>query len=336
MTMSGLELRTGWTVRAARQLTLLALVAACAVAPCPGQSSAVGVDTSHAMPQGEAGKLRSTRLNMVISDSMLGTLSRNDAIAAVSTWAEFVGRQHGFAIQSSVRAVSNAQEARQFLERNEVDLLLLDVADYFQLEEQRLVLPFVLDLLSGASDPRSAYVILVHPDASVDNLGQMRQSRLLLYPKLHSATASAWLASELAAQSLGTTHQYFAAVQQVNRPQDCVLPVYFKRGDACLVDEHSFQLLGEMNAQLRQLRVVARSAPLLDRVTAIPTKPHPYHEDLVKAILELDRSTRGKQILTVFKSSGHVEADEKYLQTSREFWKRYRTVLNSQGKRGGS
>ncbi|MCU0226021.1 MAG: phosphate/phosphite/phosphonate ABC transporter substrate-binding protein [Bryobacterales bacterium] len=334
--MSGQQSRTAWAVRAWRWLPMLSLLVAMTTQLGLGQSATRIGDATHAAESSAAANLRSTRLNVIISDGMLGTLSRNDAIAAVTTWADYIGKEYGFSIRSSVRPTSSTREVRQMLERDEADVLLLEVSEYFELEERRMVAPLVLDLLSGTDDPRTSYIVVVHPESAANSLADLQQSRLLLYPKLQSGTAVAWLTMELVDQSLAEMTQHFAGVQRVNRPQDCVLPVYFKKGDACLVDEHSFQLLGEMNAQLKRLRVIARSAPLLDRVTSTPIKPHRYRADLVKAIVELSQSTHGKQLLTVFRSAGHALAEDKHLRTSREFWRRYRALQSSKGKQGGA
>jgi hypothetical protein len=285
-----------------------------------------------AAEDGQAESLRPARMNVVVSQGMLSSMAKSEAVAAIKAWCDIVGRENGFAIRSDVLDINSPREAAVILQSGDADLLVLDLPDYLPLEREGLALPLLYDLLAGSEDPRNRYLLLVRPDLEAASLAGLRNRSLLIYPRLQSKTARAWLGLALSAEKHQTADSHFASVVSTLRPQDCVLPVYFRKADACIEDQVSFHLLSEMNGQLNTLRTVMTSPRLLERITATPRDPHPFHNELIKAILKLSESACGKQILSIFKSAGHAPADEKYMEETRRFWQQYDQLKASSGK----
>jgi phosphonate transport system substrate-binding protein len=108
-----------------------------------------------------------------------------------------------------------------------------------------------------------------------------------------------------------------------------VLPLFFGALDACVVDEVNLELLKEMNPQLAKLRVLARSAPLLESVIATPVEPHPHRKELLETILALNNSPRGRQLLMVFRTGRLVHFKPGDLDTTRALWLEHGRLFGS-------
>jgi ABC-type phosphate/phosphonate transport system substrate-binding protein len=136
-------------------------------------------------------------------------------------------------------------------------------------------------------------------------------------------TGLAWLDVLLSKEKLGRATSYFSSVKLVDKAQACVLPLFFGTVDACVVDEINLNLAKELNPQLDQLKVLARSRPMIEGVIATPIKPYPYHEELMETLLSLNKDTRGRQVLMVFKTDRLVPLQSSDLDSSRDLWKDY-------------
>jgi hypothetical protein len=101
------------------------------------------------------------------------------------------------------------------------------------------------------------------------------------------------------------------------------LPLFFGTVDACVVDETNLNLAKEMNPQLGQLRVLARSRPMIGSVIATPVEPIPYQNELLDTILALHEDARGRQLLMVFKTDRVVRVQPGDLDSARELWRDY-------------
>ncbi len=283
-------------------------------------------------PAAGGAALRPARLHAIVSSRMFTIVNRNDAVAAVKAWFELVGRDRGFALDSKVETSDSLAEMRRRLLEDSIDILILDITDYLQLERTGLLRPELLGSRTGSGDPRYSYVLLVGPDSGVQDLAGLRGKVVNHFSRLESNTSSAWMDLLLAKQKLGRAASFFRTAKAVSKPQDCVLPLFFGRADACIVDEVNLDLLKEMNPQLGKLRVLARSAPLVDSVIAAPVKPHPYREEMVEAILGLHQHPRGKQLLMVFKTGRLLRIRSGDLDSARAFWKEHDDLRLASGK----
>jgi hypothetical protein len=90
-----------------------------------------------------------------------------------------------------------------------------------------------------------------------------------------------------------------------------------------VVDEVNLNLAKEMNPQLGQLRVLARSRPMIESVMATPVEPHPFRKELLDAVVSLHEDPRGRQLLMVFKTERVVPLQPGDLDSARELWRDY-------------
>jgi ABC-type phosphate/phosphonate transport system substrate-binding protein len=263
---------------------------------------------------------------------MFATLNRNDAVAAIKAWFEIVGRERGFTLDSEVDTSNSLAEMRRRLMEESVDILILEITDYLRLERTGLLRPQLLGSRTATGEPRYSYVLLVDPASGVQDLAGLRGKTLNHSSRLESNTSMAWLELTLAKERLGRATSFLGATKAVSNPQECVLPLFFGRVDACVVDEVNLELLKEMNPQLGKLRVLARSVPLVDSVIAAPVKPHPYRRELLEAILGLHQHPRGRQLLMVFKTGKLITIRPGDLDSARAFWAEHGKLVGEFGK----
>lgn len=270
----------------------------------------------------DAGGLRHAQLYAAASARMLTSVNRNDATAAIKAWFGMVGKERGFVLDSRIDVLPGSAEMLPRLREGNVHILILDVADYLRLEPTGLIEPVLVGNRGVKSGPLSSYVLLTGAGPTA-GLGGLRGKSLSYYSRGESNAGLMWLDLALDEQRLGRASTFFAGARRAEKPQECVLAVFFGKVDACLVDETNFELLKEMNPQLAQLRPLGKSMPLVEMVIAIPVIRHPFQQELLQAALELHQSARGKQILMVFKTSRLVRASRSDFDTVRALWSAY-------------
>jgi phosphonate transport system substrate-binding protein len=172
----------------------------------------------------------------------------------------------------------------------------------------------------------------------------LRGKNILVSSRGSGKTAGVWLEVLLAKEKLGRAAAFFSSIKMPDKPQSCILPLFFGAVDACVVDEVNLNLAKEMNPQLGRLTVLARSQPVIEGLIGVPTEPRPRQKQLAAAMLELNRDPRGRQLLMVFKTDRLVRIQPGDLDSARELWRDYAHLSGSQtagepaaaGGRGGS
>ena len=268
-------------------------------------------------------ELRHARLYGVATSKTFDNVNRNDARAALKVLFDVLGQQRGFVLDSKVDILDSVTEIRERLESHSVELVLMGITDYLALESSRLVVPVLTGSRSAQGGALYSYLLLVNPSSGATTIASLRGKNILVSSRSGHNTGMAWLDVLLGKEQLGRAASFFASIKAPGKAQACILPLFFGAVDACVVDEINLNLAKEMNPQLGQLRVLARSRPLIESVIAMPAEPFPYQKELIDAILSLHENSRGRQLLMVLKTDRLVRIQPGDLEPARELWRDY-------------
>jgi phosphonate transport system substrate-binding protein len=143
-------------------------------------------------------------------------------------------------------------------------------------------------------------------------------------------TATVWLDTLLLSQKLGTQKTFFGRREVVTKPTAAILPVFFGKKTACVVDEASFDLMKELNPQVgQQLQVVAMSDTFANVVVCLREEGWRSAQEKAKAIRslnELHLNPVGQQTCTLFKIDRMVPFQDSELDTIRKLRATYETL----------
>lgn len=109
------------------------------------------------------------------------------------------------------------------------------------------------------------HVLLVYRDGGITDIGQLPGRKVLVSTLDRGQIASTWLDVLLMRQGLGPAVEEAVDLDIRDRPGYAVPPVLFGQADACIVETRTFDLLCELNPQLRrELRVLSAIADTPD------------------------------------------------------------------------
>jgi phosphonate transport system substrate-binding protein len=279
--------------------------------------------------------LRHARLRGITSRSVFSEINRNDARAALKVWFDMMAHDRGWVLDSTVDILDSVAEIRERLRSHSVELVTLSTRDYLELESSNLVAPLLTDARTSAGVLYS-YVLLVKPSSGSSSISSLRGKNILISARGSGDTGMAWLAVLLGKENLPRPAEFFSSVKPVAKPQACILPVFFGTADACVVDEINLNLAQEMNPQLGQLKLLARSRPMIESVIGVPAGLLPFQKELIESMLSLHTDPRGRQLLMVFKTDRLVRLQSGDLDSQRDLWRDYRRLSGSQPDGGDS
>jgi ABC-type phosphate/phosphonate transport system substrate-binding protein len=298
--------------RTAGLLVFLALAGAPAHAQCSSNPLPASAPTA--------------RLNIVLSDQLFSVANRNDVVGALKLWTEVLSCLTGLNFNVKVEVIGSQAEVRQRVHDNAVDILVLDNADFLELSDAGLVDGIAVGSYRGR--PYAVqYLLLVNQP--IDSLAQLRGKHAVFYLKTGAAASLAWTATMVAENRLGRADTFFESLESSTKAANCVLPLFFEKIQACVVDARDWETVQEMNPQLgTKLKTLAQSLPVLDGVVALTKGFTAYRERIVASILQMHKDPLGEQILTAMRSGPLLPYRPEYLDSTREFWKQYERTLN--------
>jgi ABC-type phosphate/phosphonate transport system substrate-binding protein len=285
-----------------------------------------------AFAQQQSAPLRRMRLDMVFSTSLFRSANRNDAIAAVRVWASMFGRTHGFQVDPTVEAVDDVAEVRKRVLDGSANVLALDVVEYFELADLTAVEP-VFCAMRGEGSVPPRYLVLVGAESGISSFEALRGKTTIIHANTGANLGQIWLDALLYDGRLGRAEHFFRSVEVVPKASSAILPVFFGKADAAIVDEGSFDVSKEMNPQVgAKLRVLRASPPLAEGLLCICRGQIEFREKLLEDLRDLHLDAQGKQILMVFRFSRLAPVDKPELEQVRELWRKHNLLSRPPGK----
>ena len=207
-------------------------------------------------------------------------------------------------------------ELEKILKEQEFEVLVIHPSEYIQVEYLNLLEPIGVTLRDGS--PYDSYHLLVHKDSNLKKMQDLKGRTVLLSSRLGNKV-ELWIDYLLKKKKLARKEKYFSKLQFVDKPLATILPVFFKKEDACIVDESSYKTVFELNPQIGQeLESIEISEPLAIALVVIRkniSDPQ-VKADIKEAFLDLHRYEESRQYLTIFRIGKIVEYKEEYLKST--------------------
>lgn len=240
-----------------------------------------------------------------------------DATAAAKVLTEFFLKKYkrNWPIKSH-EVFSNIDELKKILKEQEFEVLVIHPSEYVQVEDLNLLEPIAVSLRDGS--PYDTYHLLVHKDSNLKKLHDLKGRTLLVSAQL-GGKSDLWIDYLLKDRKLAGKEKYFSKLQSVDKPLATILPVFFKKEDACIVDESSYKTVVELNPQIGQdLVTIEISQPLaIGLVVLRKSISNPQVKAEIKeAFLDLHKYEESRQYLTIFRIGKIVEFKEEYLRST--------------------
>jgi phosphonate transport system substrate-binding protein len=274
-------------------------------------------------------ELRNTRLYLLVSQSLIGTFNKDDATAILGIWINQLCEIERFRCDSRVNVAYSLADIRRRIRERSVDLLLIDTNEYVLLAHEGLVEAVAAGSNRGKLAAYS-YLLLKKDESGTASIAGLRGKRMVVASRTGSNLGLIWLDTLLAENKLDRAASFFGSIDVGNRASSCILSLFFGKIDACVVDSGNWETIAELNPQVRRLRILARSEPLLEMVVAMPIQPqHPYKREIVDSIFNLHRTVAGDQLGTIFKTGPQVAVTIKDFESVANLLNRYRGLLKS-------
>jgi phosphonate transport system substrate-binding protein len=211
---------------------------------------------------------------------------------------------------------SSIDELEKILKEQEFEALVMHPSEYIQVEDLNLLEPIAVSLRNDS--PYDSYHLLVHKDSNLKELKDLKGKTVLLSSQLGNKV-ELWIDFLLKRKKLDRKEKFFFKLQFIDKPLATILPVFFKKEDACIVDESSYKTVVELNPQIGQdLESIEISQPLAIGLIVIrkSISDPQVKADIKEAFLDLHKYEESRQYLTIFRIGKIVEFKEEYLKST--------------------
>lgn len=260
---------------------IVALV--CLAAPCAGDPSA-------------------PLFRIGFSETSFSDLNQNDAIAAVRVWAQVAVRERGIPAEPQPIIFRDITEISAALANKTVDCISMTTVEYDALQEQLADDSVIVGVISGSI--MEEYVLLVRRDSGIESVRDLKGHTFGMFDSPRASLAPVWLDTLLAREGLAPAADFFGRIVSVTKIGKAVLPVFFRRLDACVVTRKGFDTMIELNPQTgRQLKALAVSTAVVPNVFCFRAGySASLRQKFMDEMVRWHHFPAGRQTLTIFQT----------------------------------
>jgi len=255
-------------------------------------------------------------------------VNRNDAIAAYRVFLENSGRRFGNIYKANPEVYDDTPAYEMAIQHQPINLAVMDPWQFLTMDIHQQMKPFFTSMENGKVGRR--YVVLTRRESGLNTLSSLRGKNILQLEMASENVGKIWLDTQLLAGKLGTQQSFFESVEVVAKPSAAVLPVFFGKYSACMVDDESFELMKELNPQVgRSLQIVAVSDIFADVVICLREggwASEKFKSDTIQTLNQLHLDPAGQQICTLFKIDRLVPFEDSQLETIRKLRATYESL----------
>ena len=253
-------------------------------------------------------------IRFCMSPAMFPQVNVRDAELAMELWTTHLKESMAVPAELELSIIEDLETIEAAVAAGELDILALTVQSYLDMRSRLPVRADVVPQRGGKV--LTPQVLLVRKDGDIANVGQLPGHRVLVSTLDRGQTARMWLDVLLMREGLGPASEDSLVFDLRDRPGHAVPPVLFGQADACIVDSVAYELLCELNPQLRRdLRVLATSPGLLTRVMCSRQDMDPVlRAMMIDNAMIMHTQPEGEQILALLQTERPVLFREEHLK----------------------
>ena len=298
---------------------LLALVFFCGAMPllAAGSSTRVGATD------------RPFRL--AFSSRMFTEVKVEDARAAMKVWLITIMRERSVPVDPELKIYDSFEEMLRASKDSQIEGFGITTEEYWRLSKEIKFDRLIVAINNGRMTDE--YVILVHRSSSIESIADLRGRGLIVLEHPRMSLAMVWLDTFLLQKGMNFSAKFFNRVMVVNKLSQAVLPVFFRKSDACLVTRRGYETMSELNPQVdKQLRVLAVSPEVVPSLFAFRADHiSSAREQMVAEMGKLPDSPAGQQILTLLQTDRIEERPMSSLEDTLELLSTYHQLCSVAG-----
>lgn len=257
----------------------------------------------------------------IYSKELFFNTKTEDAIALTKIFTEKIKKQKGIEDEAEIVICENDEELIDATKTN-FDFVLSTTVTLVKLLKKGNVKPVLVNQTQGSYG--FVYYLVTRKDKNLTHLSDLKNQRLNILARTDGQTPSLWLEKILRDNKLPVKNKFFGEIFFDYKPTNILLPVFFKKVDAAVITKESFDVMCELNPNIKKdLHILATSKTLLFGVLSFDTKSkNKEREKYIYDILTtMHNDADGRQFLSLFSLDKIIPYKEEYLSKFMELYK---------------
>lgn len=243
--------------------------------------------------------------------------SRSDILVALNFWIQELAENFQMAV-SPVQLFDDMLTMTAAYREGSINLIVAPpMSIVMQLDRSELGDCFLGERANGKLDS----VLLVSVRSPASTLESLKGKKLLIPEQ--DDLAEIFLNLQTLKLAKLPYSKFFGSIVKVDKTKRMLLDLFFGKADAAIVNQASFDLMTELNPQIREKLTILASFPAKSKNVSFIRPDFPLRRQLHDRYLKVADTQRGKQLLTLYQQETMNYCDFKDLEPYENLFKNY-------------
>ena len=261
----------------------------------------------------------------------INDIKYKDARVAFSLWSKDISVNENIDVH-----IAYYEKAEKIIkDYQNVDFEYLALNPIFYLKYQEILDPISQEywVVQKSKNKYERMLLLVREDSGIKNLSDLKLKHVML--RDDNYMGELFLDKELLQEVHVSSKKHIKSLVRTKKHSTAILKTFFAKADACIVPEHIYKLLSEMNPAISlKLVPLVKSELIFAPIMAL------FHNNTQEWMLNafkrnaesMDKTTRGKSILELFKMNKIRRIDKKEIEAIKDYYGEYLEFQNQYTK----
>jgi ABC-type phosphate/phosphonate transport system substrate-binding protein len=233
-------------------------------------------------------------------------------------------------IKCDFKSFDTTEELIDAVQQNQVNAFFGSPIEYLKVEQYLMPHPVVSGIFYGKL--KSSILLVVRADSGIQTLQQLKGKRISSQKWISGDVGGVYLETLLLESKLSHLQKFFNEISFSETSNQALVDLFFKKTDVTLISQNQFDIAAELNPQLRsQTKILVSSEPFLIFVAALRKgTPEPQIENIKNSLLAVNKTAKGKNMLSLIKIQGFKEISSAELENVRELYARNQALRAKQ------
>ena len=268
---------------------------------------------------------------LIFSNSFFGNVSEQDARASLLVWSQHYidgwVEYNGTGMTTKIFFTDELSSVRDIIKENIPSLITIDCPTYFKEGLDRNYRPIFV----GTADSIALVelLLIVRNDSQINYLTDLKNKKISLLDGVVSEINNVWFTTNVIKECGTNPENYFSSVTKEIQPSKALLNVYFKVSDACIITRMDYDIVCELNPQLkRETEIIRTSEKYLPAVSILANNQDPRFESFIRSFaVDLTKKPYSEQVMKIFKINGITNFKDEFLTNIKNLMEDYNKII---------
>ena len=263
--------------------------------------------------------------NVFFMKNLFTEVDLNDASTAMSLWVNELLKEINPKFKLKSEFIDNINDIDSS-SLKKAAIISLNSIDFLNYKNKLNLDGAFVPIISGSVFDE--YIMLTK--GNIKKVSELKNAKIGMGLKKNHLISYLWLDVILSKNQLPLADRFFSLIKESEKESRLILSVFFGQLDACVVTQNAYDLMVELNPQIKKsLKIIDKSPGLLTTVTCFSKNFNniEYRKKVIEGANKLNTYPGGKQILTLMKIEQVTSYKDNYLDNLKKLLKEYNKII---------